>query len=162
MVYIQELKMLKIIPIILLALAAGCASYTNTVPADRPESREAAVDISAPCRNDDIYLVKPGDTLMKIARGVYGDASRWRSIYNANRERLRSPHDLKPGMKLLLLPKDLPYAIEYTVREGDTLSKIALEFYGDAACAKIIAEENALPDPDMLTPGQVLKIPVLK
>ena len=146
----------------ILLLVAGCASHTQTVQPQTPEQQEAAIDISAPYANHDVYEVKSGDTLMRIAHKVYGDQSRWRSIYNVNRERLRSPDDLKTGMKLLLPPKDLPPAIEYVVQEGDTLSGIALEFYGDRAKAIIIAEENTLPDPDMLFPGQVLKIPILK
>ena len=49
----------------------------------------------------------------------------------------------------------------YTVKAGDTLSKIAKEHLGDAnAYNKIFdANRDQLSDPDKIKPGQVLKIP---
>jgi nucleoid-associated protein YgaU len=49
----------------------------------------------------------------------------------------------------------------YTVKPGDTLSKIAKEFLGDANAYMDIFNENRdqLTDPDKIKPGQVLKIP---
>ena len=46
------------------------------------------------------YVVKPGDTLSSISRKVYGKSSRWKEIYNANRDRLVSPEALKVGQSL--------------------------------------------------------------
>ena len=50
----------------------------------------------------------------------------------------------------------------YTVKAGDTLSKIAKEHLGDAnAYMKIYnANTDQLSDPDKIKPGQVLKLPV--
>ena len=49
----------------------------------------------------------------------------------------------------------------YTVKSGDTLSKIAKEFYGDANRYGEIFEANKpmLKDPDRIYPGQALRIP---
>ena len=49
----------------------------------------------------------------------------------------------------------------YTVKAGDTLSKIAKEHLGDAnAYMKIFnANKDQLSDPDQIKPGQVLKLP---
>jgi nucleoid-associated protein YgaU len=49
----------------------------------------------------------------------------------------------------------------YTVKAGDTLSKIAKEHLGDANAYMTIFEANKdqLKDPDVIKPGQVLKIP---
>jgi nucleoid-associated protein YgaU len=49
----------------------------------------------------------------------------------------------------------------YTVQSGDTLSKIAKQFLGDANAYPKIFEANRdqLSDPDKIKPGQVLKIP---
>ena len=49
----------------------------------------------------------------------------------------------------------------YTVKSGDTLSKIAKEHLGDAnAYMKIFdVNKDQLTDPDKIKPGQVLKIP---
>ena len=51
----------------------------------------------------------------------------------------------------------------YTVKAGDTLSKIAKEKLGDAnAYMKIFdANKDQLSDPDKIKPGQVLKIPTV-
>jgi nucleoid-associated protein YgaU len=49
----------------------------------------------------------------------------------------------------------------YTVKKGDTLSRIAKEFLGDANAYMDIfnANRDQLTDPDEIKPGQVLKIP---
>jgi nucleoid-associated protein YgaU len=49
----------------------------------------------------------------------------------------------------------------YTVKPGDTLSKIAKQHLGDANAYMEIfnANKDQLKDPDKIQPGQVLKIP---
>ena len=49
----------------------------------------------------------------------------------------------------------------YTVAAGDSLSKIAKSVYGDAKQWKRIFEANKdqIENPDLIHPGQVLKIP---
>ena len=49
----------------------------------------------------------------------------------------------------------------YTVKKGDTLSKISREFLGDANDYMRVFEANKdqLSDPDKIKPGQVLRIP---
>ena len=49
----------------------------------------------------------------------------------------------------------------YTVRPGDTLSSIAQRFYGHAADWRLLYQANrsVVHDPDMIFPGEVLKIP---
>jgi len=56
-----------------------------------------------------------------------------------------------------------PEAVFYTVKRGDTLSKIAKEHYGNAMKYPVIFEANKpmLTDPDKIYPGQVLRIPPL-
>jgi nucleoid-associated protein YgaU len=48
------------------------------------------------------------------------------------------------------------------VRAGDTLSKIAKEMLGDSGAFMDIfnANRDQLSDPNVIRPGQVLKIPV--
>jgi nucleoid-associated protein YgaU len=51
----------------------------------------------------------------------------------------------------------------YTVRAGDTLSHIAQQHYGKASRWHAIFDANRdqLDDPDLIRPGQVLKLPAL-
>jgi nucleoid-associated protein YgaU len=44
--------------------------------------------------------VKPGDTLSKIAKQFYGDASRYSAIFEANRPMLKDPDEIYPGQTL--------------------------------------------------------------
>lgn len=54
-----------------------------------------------------------------------------------------------------------PEATLYTVKSGDTLSKIAKEHYGDASAYMVIFEANkeVLENPDKIYVGQSLRIP---
>lgn len=58
-------------------------------------------------------------------------------------------------------PDENPYAQHYVVQKGDTLSKIAEEFYGDKMLYPKIFEANRdiLTDPNKIKPGQKLRIP---
>jgi nucleoid-associated protein YgaU len=46
------------------------------------------------------YEVKKGDTLSKIAKEFYGDASLYPKIFDANRDRLKNPDLIQVGQKL--------------------------------------------------------------
>lgn len=50
---------------------------------------------------------------------------------------------------------------QYEVESGDTLSSIAQQFYDDAERWRTIfkANRNQIEDPDVIFPGQVLRIP---
>lgn len=56
-----------------------------------------------------------------------------------------------------------PEAQYHTVVKGEWLSKIAKKYYGDANKYNVIFEANKpmLKDPDLIYPGQVLRIPNL-
>lgn len=51
--------------------------------------------------------------------------------------------------------------VYYTVQSGDSLSKIAKEFLGDAMAYPTIFEANreVIKDPDLIYPGQKIRIP---
>lgn len=52
---------------------------------------------------------------------------------------------------------------EYTIKSGDSLSKIAKHFYGDASKWSIIhmANKDVIKDPNLIHPNQKIKIPTL-
>lgn len=78
-------------------------------PASRPVKAEPLAETTT------TYKVGHGDTLEKIAGKVYGDASKWRVIYDANRDVLNSPNRIYPGMELLI-----PALPEQAKRESGT------------------------------------------
>jgi|ERR1700730_13351735 nucleoid-associated protein YgaU len=46
------------------------------------------------------YTVVKGDSLSKIAKREYGDANKWRTIYEANRDLIKDPDLIYPGQSL--------------------------------------------------------------
>lgn len=52
-----------------------------------------------------------------------------------------------------------PAATRYTVRRGDTLSKIAVRVYGRASLFTRIASANRIKNPNLIRVGQILTIP---
>ena len=57
-----------------------------------------------------------------------------------------------------------PEAVFYEVKSGDSLSKIAKAHYGNAMKYPVIFEANKpmLKDPNLIYPGQMLRIPPLE
>lgn len=55
---------------------------------------------AAPAAEVQVYEVKPGDTLGHIAQRVYGKASLYTKIFEANRDILSDPNLIKAGQKL--------------------------------------------------------------
>jgi nucleoid-associated protein YgaU len=48
------------------------------------------------------YTVKSGDSLSKIAKQFYGDASKWHRIYDANRDKIKNPDLIHPGQEFTI------------------------------------------------------------
>ena len=51
------------------------------------------------------YVVVSGDSLSKIAKREYGNASEWKRIFEANKDILKDPNKIYPGQKLKIPPK---------------------------------------------------------
>jgi nucleoid-associated protein YgaU len=45
------------------------------------------------------YTVVAGDSLSKIAKKMYGDASKWKLIFEANKDVIKNPDLIHPGQK---------------------------------------------------------------
>ena len=72
------------------------------------------------------------------------------------------PTEIVADIKAIQAPaSSQPQERTYTVKPGDTLSKIAKEMVGEAAAYMEIfnANRDQLDDPNRIVPGQVLKIP---
>ncbi|MBN1937064.1 MAG: LysM peptidoglycan-binding domain-containing protein [Anaerolineae bacterium] len=48
------------------------------------------------------YVIQPGDTLSKIAQAMYGDASRWKEIHQANQDVIANPNVIQVGVTLTI------------------------------------------------------------
>lgn len=80
------------------------------------------------------YEVKKNQTLMIIAFELYGDYTKWREVYNLNKEKLKFNTKLPLGIKLKV-PRPLkkykrPEGDPYLVKRGDSLSIISRKVYG--------------------------------
>ena len=69
--------------------------------AQAPATMTAGASVSG-SQNQRHYTVRPGDTLSKISREFYGDASQFTKIFNANRNILRDPNTISPGQELVI------------------------------------------------------------
>lgn len=56
----------------------------------------------APATAGRTYTVVSGDSLSKIAQRELGDASKWKAIYEANRDKIDDPDLIHPGQVLTL------------------------------------------------------------
>jgi nucleoid-associated protein YgaU len=50
------------------------------------------------------YTVVAGDTLSKISKHFYGDASKWKPIWEANKSQIKNPDLIQIG-QVLTIPK---------------------------------------------------------
>lgn len=98
------------------------------------------------------HTVVAGDTLWQLALRFYGDAELHRLIATASG--ITDPDVIDVGQRLII-----PDFTRYTVVAGDTLSALALHFYGDAELYPLIATASGITDPDMIDVGQRLIIP---
>ena len=131
------------------------------------------------------HVVKPGETIAKIAEAVYGSQNYWPHIIRANPGVVAEK--IRPGMTLNLPPDSEVKAssavvasatenpikpdtthpaidgkTEYEVQPGDSLAKIAMKLYGSSTKWQAIYDLNkdAIgPDPAKVKAKSVLKLP---
>jgi nucleoid-associated protein YgaU len=48
------------------------------------------------------YTIQSGDSLSKIAKAKYGDAMKYPTIFEANREVIKDPDKIYPGQKIVI------------------------------------------------------------
>ena len=106
--------------------------------------------------NKTYYTIKQGDTLSEIAiwyRVPIQKIIEWNNIQN--------PNLIFPGQRLILFGNykntdtSTNNNIFYTVQKGDTLFGIARRY---KICVKKLARINGIINPNLIYPGQILKI----
>ena len=73
---------------------------SSTAPAPAPVPQADGDSSPAGSVDTNTYVVVKGDSLSKIASGQYGDAQKWRRIYEANRDLIKDPDLIYPGQQL--------------------------------------------------------------
>lgn len=73
---------------------------TNLQGAPPPNASTASSQPGSPDGPTREYVVQSGDTLSEIAQRQLGASARWPDLLKANESLLRSPRDLRPGMRL--------------------------------------------------------------
>jgi len=68
-------------------------------PVDEPRSRVTLTSVN-PANKPEAYIVKRGDTLWSIARGIYGDGQMWKQIVTVNPG--LDPAKLRAGQRITL------------------------------------------------------------
>ncbi|WP_346934588.1 LysM peptidoglycan-binding domain-containing protein [Clostridium sp.] len=102
------------------------------------------------------YIVKSGDTLSGIAQ-IYGTTTQ----VLASTNNISNPNLIYPGQKIILpsgsssSEGNTSSSSYYTVKSGDTLSEIA-QRYGTTTST--IVRLNNISNPNLIYPGQILKI----
>jgi len=87
-----------------LAEASTVAKTAAPTASEQPSPAGSAEsgDSQPPAAGHQIYHVVAGDTLTKIATRYYGDSAKWDVIYEANKDTLASPGDLRVGQTLVI------------------------------------------------------------
>ena len=100
--------------------------------------------------NNGKYTVKSGDTLSGIA-AKFGTTYQAIAALNG----ISNPNLIYPGQTLKIPSSNVSINRTYTVQSGDTLSGIAAKF---GTTYQAIAALNGISNPNLIYPGQVLKI----
>jgi nucleoid-associated protein YgaU len=73
-------------------------SHADVIADIKVDSSLAAAMPKAPAEQH--YTVVAGDTLSAISKKFYGDANKYNRIFEANRDILKDPDQIKPGQSL--------------------------------------------------------------
>jgi nucleoid-associated protein YgaU len=122
-----------------------------------------------------IHKVEAGESLWKISEKYYGSGYNWVDIAKENN--LTSPNSISTGQELTIPKVEAKNPVitekpvsepatqgesitdeSYIVVKGDCLWNIAVRAYGDGYQWVKIARENGLVHPNLIHPGNVLKL----
>ena len=83
-------------------LIAGNVKGVSHVDDDglRVDGAQTAGATTTATRGSSYYTIQSGDTLSKIAKEKYGDASAYTKIFEANREVIGDPDKIYPGQQI--------------------------------------------------------------
>jgi LysM repeat protein len=134
---------------------------------DQGTAAADSVEVTESRPKGGVWIVSKGDTLSSIAEEYFGDETKWNLIKQANPDLNES--QLAIGDTIILPPRDAKDRIVrgdgvHVVVSGETLSDIAVAYYGKAKYWNRIYEANVSvigDDPEKLEVGMRLKMPVI-
>ncbi len=143
-----------------------------TFQPDHPEASQMLVSRQPEKAPEYVFhVVKPGQSLSKIAGEYYGDVKKFDIIAKYNN--IKDATLVKPGQRIMIpMIEGIPLKkgtlvsqdekasyVEHTLRPGESISKLAKMYYGDYKQFHIIAQYNNMDDATRVTVGQKIKIP---
>ena len=166
-----------VIGILFFSFAKGNRNIQTSSVSD--ESRMEQTSDDKPKTTSSTYTIKAGDDLWSISENIYSSGYKWLEIAKVNK--LENPGLIHVGNKLSI-PKiekekmtmqDNMAALEsnkiitnsaisgttYTIKEGDNLWDISVRAYGDGFKWPELAKANNIPNPDLIYPNNILKLP---
>lgn len=123
--------------------------YASKATASSPAADNTSSNDNAGSE-ENVYTVKPGDTLSKIAT-AHGTTYQTLASYNG----IANPNIISVGQKIKIPGSGVT---EYTVKNGDSLWAIAASQLGDGSRYNEIKTMNGLSN-NTIHAGQVLKLP---
>ncbi len=81
-------------------VASAPAATRPNLGIAQPPTRPTLSRPTPPAGSARRHTVQKGDTLFNLAHRYYGDRSRWRDIYQANRDQMPSENSIRIGMEL--------------------------------------------------------------
>lgn len=112
-------------------------------------------------KNLSVVIVKPGDSLWKLAEQNLGQGLRWHELLAIN-PNIRDANHIEAGSQILLpaAVSSVRAATTMTVQKGDSLSKIARAHFGHASSWSCIAHTNpSIVNANLIFAGQTIVLP---
>lgn len=81
------------------------AAQKPAQPEQKPAEPEEPAESEQPSAEAVTYTVKAGDSLSRIAKAFYGDATQWKVIYEANKDAISNPNSIRVGQVLAIPAK---------------------------------------------------------
>ena len=93
-------------------------SYSEPVKRSEASALSSRQEASAPVvtsvepltasRAQKEYTVQSGDTLQEISQKLYGTTKKWHKLYMLNKDIMKSPDKIHPGMTIKVMDKEQP------------------------------------------------------
>jgi nucleoid-associated protein YgaU len=80
----------------------GAGLRSSRMPQIVYSESSADMGIDSGKSQKEYYVVQKGDTLQKISQKFFGTTKKWKKIYNANKNVLKSPDRIRSGQKLAI------------------------------------------------------------